>query len=337
MRPYEAPPTCPAFGASRSTIDETPPVDRPDAHDPLESSVPDSGTSMEPADRPLAFVGMTTLDVVQIADELPAPNRKGRARHAYIDIGGPAANAAITASILGSSVSVHSVSGEGGLGAMIDQFIDRYAVTFVQYGTEPVGPVSSIWVTSRGERTVLSTSGSFVGPPAVRVDLGEAVAVLLDGFYPHLTVTAASRATHGSIPIVLDCGSWRDIFYELLPLASAAIVSEQFEMPGRPSLPPESVAATLCDGYGLELAAVSRGEGSIVWRTPTDAGEIAVPTVQAIDTLGAGDVLHGAFMHYAYSEGLGLLEALERASVVASRSCEHYGTRAGVRALADES
>jgi sugar/nucleoside kinase (ribokinase family) len=286
---------------------------------------------MAPTDRPLAFVGMTTIDVVQIADVLPAPNRKGRARHAYIDIGGPAANAAITASILGSPVSVHSVSGEGGLGALIDQLIDQYAVTFVLHGTEPVGPLSSIWVTSRGERTVLSTSGSFDGPPAVQVDLTEVAAVLLDGFYPHLTRSAVELAVERSIPITLDCGSWRDIFDELLPVASVAIVSEQFEMPGRPALPAESVAAELCDGYGLELAAVSRGQGSIVWRSPSAAGEIAVPTVDAIDTLGAGDVLHGAFMHFAYTKGFGLVESLERASVVASRSCEHYGTRDGVR------
>ena len=60
------------------------------------------------ADPSIHFVGMTTIDMVQVADVLPEPDRKGWAHHAYLDVGGPAANAAITASILGSPVSLHS-------------------------------------------------------------------------------------------------------------------------------------------------------------------------------------------------------------------------------------
>jgi sugar/nucleoside kinase (ribokinase family) len=286
---------------------------------------------MIPSGRSIHFVGMTTIDIVQVADELPEPNRKGRARHAYMDVGGPAANAAITASILGSPVSLHSAFGEGAMGGLVDGLFAPFEVARFGYGDQAGVPVSSIWVAEvTGDRTLLSTAASFLGPQPDLFDLSEARAVLFDGFYPDLARVAARAAADRETPIVLDCGTWREVFADLLPLASVAIVSEQFELPDRPAASSEEVVAVLLDKYPLRLVAVSRGGDSIVWATPAGAGELRVPPVTVVDTLGAGDVLHGAFMHFAYRQGLDYLDALEKAAEVASSSCEHFGTRAGV-------
>jgi sugar/nucleoside kinase (ribokinase family) len=283
----------------------------------------------------LSFVGMTTIDIVQIADDLPEPNRKGWARHAYLDVGGPAANAAITASILGSPGLLHSAFGRGPVGELVNGLIDRRGVARVDYGEDPAVPVSSIWVAA-GDRTLLSTAASFSGPRPVDVDLRGAAGVLFDGFYPDLARAAVRAAAEEDAPVVLDCGSWRAAFVDLLPLASVAIVSEEFQVPDRPAVSPDEVIATLLDRYPLRLVAVSRGGDPIVWATRTASGLIAVPQITAVDTLGAGDVLHGAFMHFSFREGLDDLTALEKAAAVAARSCEHFGTRAGVEAWAAE-
>ncbi len=283
--------------------------------------------------RHLDFVGITTIDIVQIADDFPEPNRKGWAQQAYLDVGGPAANAAITASILGSPVSLHSAFGKGPLGDLLDGLIGRHVVTRIGYGTDPAVPVSSIWVAATtGDRTLLSTAASFDGPRPDRVDLGDAAAVLLDGFYPDLAIAAGRVASEHGVPVVLDCGSWREVFSVLLPLASVAILSEQFQLPDQPGAPPEDVIDVLLERYQLRFAAVSRGGDSIVWGARDAAGELTVPRVAVVDTLGAGDVLHGAFMHFAYQEQLDHLGAMERAAAVAARSCEHLGARAGVEA-----
>jgi sugar/nucleoside kinase (ribokinase family) len=288
--------------------------------------------------RRIHFVGMTTIDIVQVADQLPEPNQKGRARHAYLDVGGPAANAAITASILGSPASLHSAFGDHAMGGLVGGLFAPYNVARVAYGDQAEVPVSSIWVAEiTGDRTLLSTAASFDGPQPHLVDLSEAQAVLLDGFYPDLAKRVARVAAEWGIPIVLDCGTWREVFLDLLPLGSVAIVSEQFELPDRPEASSEEVVAALLDRYPLRLAAVSRGGDSIVWATPNHGGELEVPVGTAVDTLGAGDVLHGAFMHFAFSEGLDYRTALEHGAVVATRSCEHFGTRAGVAAWAADS
>jgi sugar/nucleoside kinase (ribokinase family) len=46
-----------------------------------------------------------------------------------------------------------------------------------------------------------------------------------------------------------------------------------------------------------------------------------------VDTLGAGDVLHGAFCHYFALEP-DFEGALRQASEIATRSCQTLGTRA---------
>jgi sugar/nucleoside kinase (ribokinase family) len=51
--------------------------------------------------------------------------------------------------------------------------------------------------------------------------------------------------------------------------------------------------------------------------------------VEAVDTLGAGDIFHGAFCH-AYAGGLGFSASLASAAEVASRACAFWGPRAWI-------
>ena len=290
-----------------------------------------------PAGQNAHFVGMTTIDIVQVAHEHPHKNQKGWAHHAYLDVGGPAANAAITASILGTPAALHSEFGDAAMGGLVDGLFEPYGIERLDYGDRGEVPVSSIWVAdATGDRTLLSTAASFDGPQPEVVDLNNARAVLLDGFYADLARAAARTAAQKEIPLVLDCGTWRDVFVDLLAAASVAIVSSQFDLPGHPAASAEDIAISLVLENGLRFAAVTRGGDSIVWATDSEKGELAVPEVEAIDTLGAGDVLHGAFMHFAFTRGFGDLEALELAATVASRSCAEFGVRAGVAAWAKE-
>lgn len=280
---------------------------------------------------------MTTIDIVQVAASFPERNRKGWSRQAYLDVGGPAANAAVTAALLGSRAVLHSAFGTGPLGALVGALIDQHGVTRIEYGEDRAVPVSSIWVEeTSGDRTLLSTAAAFAGPQPDRVDLGDAAAVLLDGFYADLARVAARDAARRHLPVVLDCGSWRDVFDDLLPVATVAILSEEFRLPDRPDASAEEVVAATLDAYPIQLVAVSRGGDPIVWKGRRGAGRVTVPPVPVVDTLGAGDVLHGAFLHFAYRERLDLVEALKRAAAVAAGSCAHYGVRAGVEAWAAE-
>ncbi|CAA9291697.1 MAG: Ribokinase [uncultured Chloroflexi bacterium] len=83
---------------------------------------------------------------------------------------------------------------------------------------------------------------------------------------------------------------------------------------------------------GSRVVIVTEGErGS--WCTAPE-GEFHVPAYQvdAVDTTGAGDVFHGAFL-YALARGWDLRRSLEVASATAALKCRALGGRAGIPTL----
>jgi sugar/nucleoside kinase (ribokinase family) len=72
--------------------------------------------------------------------------------------------------------------------------------------------------------------------------------------------------------------------------------------------------------------AITQGPGPIRWSEGDASGELLPPQAQAIDTLGAGDIFHGAFCH-AFAGGQDFRASLEAAAAVASRSTESWGPR----------
>ena len=69
--------------------------------------------------------GLTTFDLAYFVDELPERGRKGTAAVSYVDVGGPVANAAVTAVLLGSEAEVHSVFGGGPFAIQVRALLHR--------------------------------------------------------------------------------------------------------------------------------------------------------------------------------------------------------------------
>jgi len=273
--------------------------------------------------------GLTTIDLAYLQDELPVRGGKGTTDRSYIDVGGPVANAAITAAILGSEVHVHSVLGSGLFADRARQTLATYSINVFEHGYGVELPVASIWIDATGERTILSTDNqrSQVEANPALISMEGVTAVLLDGHYPQLQRALAEAAADAGVPIVLDCGRWRPIFAELLPLATDAIMTATFRPPALEGLSNAETIAQIKVQYGVTVCAVSRGPESILVAESGGIREVPVPAVAVIDTTGAGDVLHGAYLHYRYGEGLSADESLRHAAVVASKSCTALGAR----------
>ncbi len=273
--------------------------------------------------------GLTTFDLAYFVDELPAHGRKGTASASYVDVGGPVANAAVTAAMLGSGAEVHSVFGTGPFAEQVRDLLDGYGVGVVDHEPSIDLPVASVWVDGTGERTILSTDNKRSQVRARRdlIDLNGADAVLLDGHYPQLQVALAHAADEAGVPIVLDCGRWRPVFAELLPLASDLIMTSTFRPPELDGEETAEAALAIRTQYGPALCAMSRGSEPILVATETGIVEVNVPKVDVVDTTGAGDVLHGAYLHYRYGERREPIEALRMAAIAASASCRALGAR----------
>jgi len=277
---------------------------------------------------------LCTLDVVQYYTERPPWGGKGVASDTLVDVGGPATNAAVTVRLLGGRAALVTAIGQSAEARLA---LDRLAPYELEIHdcAEAGGtlPVSSIWVgESRGERTVLSTNrvSSLTAPRPAALD--DSAAVLIDGHHPELALAVAREARERGVPVVLDGGSWRPVFRDLLPVADVAIVSETFRTPETEASGLD-LARRIRDEWGTPCVAVTHGAADVVGVDGDRKGRIPVPAGETVDTLGAGDVLHGAYVWFRYGDGASHGRALADACAVASASCGHRGARKGVRSF----
>jgi sugar/nucleoside kinase (ribokinase family) len=161
-----------------------------------------------------------------------------------------------------------------------------------------------------------------VVPAGLPALVRDADVVLIDGHHPDLALAAAGAAHTAGVPVVLDCGSAKPVYTGLVPLAGAAVCSASFTVDGCAGFDAVS-AALLADG--ARLVAMTAGAAPVRWRTREAAGTVEVPTVAVRDTLGAGDVLHGAV---AFARARGVADpqrSLRFGVAVASLRVQHVG------------
>jgi len=293
-------------------------------------------TSPPPAPRAL-FAGLCTLDLAYLVDRFPQPNQKIAAHSQHLTAGGPATNAAVTFAFLDGAATLATALGRHPLATLIRHDLDAHRVSLLDLTPNHDGPpaLSSISVhRATGQRTVVSANAAAYPPVRLHphsFDPTQLSAVLLDGHHMPLCIEIATLARARSIPVILDAGSWKPGLETLLPLTDIAICSEDFQPPHLHGLP--HTAAFLLHA-GPHSVAITRGPRPIFWFTASgDSGEIPVPPIHPIDTLGAGDIFHGAFCR-AHASGLPFPDALHFAAAVATESCLHYGTRSWMSALA---
>lgn len=290
----------------------------------------------------LVCCGLATLDVVQRVDRVPAPDEKLVAHGLDVTFGGPAANAAATSAALGVPAVLLTALGSGPIARLVRDGLTAAGVRVVDLaeGTPSDPPVSTVLVTaSTGQRAVVSTNATLrpdnLGPAAARaaeVVLREAGAVLVDGHHLAAGLAVAGAARLRGIPVLADGGSWKPGLDRLLAQVDVAILSADFAVPVVASTrePGDDVLAAVA-ALGPAFVARSAGPGPVRVRLPSGAyDEVAPPPVrpdEVVDTLGAGDVLHGA-TGAALARGLEPLAALREGIAVATESVRHPGALA---------
>lgn len=294
--------------------------------------------------------GLTTVDLLQVVDAVPGANQKITARSADTDIGGPAANAARTAAALGARVRLITALGDGPLALLARTVLATEVVAtrgdLAVYG-EP--PLSTVLVTAdTGERAVISANAlgralrvpdrdEVAGEIAWLTEgraAGPGAAVLVDGHLLDAQVAVARAARAAGIPVLLDGGSWKPGLEALLRHVDVALVSADLAVPAalRGGEVLDALAALVPPGAWV---ARSAGDGDVVVRAPDGARHAvpveAVPPAEVVDTLGAGDVLHGATAA-ALAAGADPLAAIAEGVRAASRSVRHAGALGWARA-----
>ena len=190
---------------------------------------------------------------------------------------------------------------------------------------------SSILMDRIGERIIVPHYD-----PAIRTrpdtvpDLSGVAAISVDVRWPDAAEIALHAARDLDVPGILDVeAAPEDVLDRLMPIASHVIASEAgaFALTGEAD--PQRAADSLSRTH-RGFVAVTAGQYGTFW----PGGHQPAFPVEAIDTLAAGDVFHGAFA-FGLVEGWDEAAAIRFASATAAIKCTRFGGRLGAPTRAE--
>ena len=274
------------------------------------------------------FVGLINLDLIYLAKHLPRENQKIVASDYTVAAGGPATNAAVTFSHLGNQGAVLGVLGAHPIRHLILEDLKMQGVTIADLNPchpEPP-PTSSILVTeATGDRAVVSLNAVRLQaiPEQIPANILQGIdLVLIDGHQMAVGCAIARQAKAQGIPVVVDGGSWKIGFETVLSLADYVICSANFHPPTDKTA---SETLLYLKELGVPHLAITHGPDPIEFVSEGISGQLPVAQINPVDTLGAGDIFHGAFCHYLLQSNFP--DALAQAAEVAAYACQFFGTR----------
>jgi sulfofructose kinase len=288
---------------------------------------------------PVVGVGINATDTVIRLPRFPTVDSKVEVASAEVKAGGQVASAMVACRRWGLRARYAGKIGDDPAGQFQMEEMRREGV-------------ETHWITARGaasqtafilvdepsgERTVLwkREPGVALQPDDIRREWIEgAGALLVDGHDTAAATQAARWAREESVPVVADLDNRYAGVEALLQFVDYAITSKDFpgRLTGAPSLLdslPKMLAMFKCRLTGATLGRL----GVLVW---DGAQFILCPgfRVDAVDTTGAGDVFHGAFL-YGMVHRWEVKETLEFSCAAAALNCKSLGARGGICSIAE--
>lgn len=281
------------------------------------------------------FIGQAYIDVTFLADHIPVGDEKGVAREYAVSFGGNAVTAAFCCAKLGIRPDLIATSANDWLGRMFQDMADKYDI---ELHVRKVARSSLSFVhPHQGKRAILRGRDDRYLHPFPPLDLSGCRILHLDGHQPDAAMHYARQCRQSGILTSLDGGAVRTNTLELLAFTDVAIVAERFcEQLDK------SPAATLeyLKSRGVRIGGVTLGERGFLWYD--DGGKqrtlpaLPIPAHRVVDTSGAGDVFHGAYVYsYLANPGKAWDHHFTFARAAAAFKVQRLGNEAGLPTLQD--
>jgi sulfofructose kinase len=290
-------------------------------------------------------VGLATLDVLVRLAEMPTWQAPGCFEALALDGGGPVGTACVAAARLGARVGFVGTAGSDALAEMKLASFRQAGVDLSRLVIYP-GPEHNLVLVyvnaANGERAFAAPCGRAIAPlsPA-QLDpayLAAARYLHLDGQYPEVGLAAARLRRAIGKPVSLD-GSKTDgsaLSPELRALVAEVdilICGSGFghSLTGQADLWRAGKAMLDC---GPSLVVQTEGEDGCYTFTAGEQFHTPAYPVQVVDTTGAGDVFHGAYL-VGLLHGWDLRLTARFASAAAALKCTCLGGRRGIPGFAE--
>jgi sulfofructose kinase len=194
---------------------------------------------------------------------------------------------------------------------------------------------STIFMDRSGERMIVPKyDADLMADPAGAPDLTGFAAVMTDVRWPGAAELALAAAREAGIPGILDADVGpREVIERLVRLASHVVASEGGAALVTGGETPLQSAERLSASH-QGFVAVTAGEKGCWWGEGGTVRHTPAPVVEAVDTLAAGDVFHGAFA-FGLVEGWAMQSVIGFASAAAAIKCTRFGGRLGAPTRAE--
>lgn len=280
-------------------------------------------------------IGENATDIVMRLGAFPAPGTKVKVESLSRSAGGSVATALVACRRLGLRARYLGSVGDDDAGcfqlaSLRREKLDLRWLRTVRGARSRVSHI--ILDGATGERVVLWERDPRLAlkPSDVRPEALEgARAVHLDASDLEASRRAASLAREAGIPVVADLDTVYPGIGRLLPLVDYLIVSSDFLVPATGERDPFPALRRLAHDSGARLVGVTLGaDGALVL---TEARFLYSPgfRIDAVDTTGAGDIFHGAFI-YGLVAGWGLAATLDFSNAMAALNSMAFGARGGI-------
>jgi sugar/nucleoside kinase (ribokinase family) len=291
-----------------------------------------ANTAGAPGAPAILCAGIIVLDEVFRVDRFPQADGKTMARDYFVVNGGCAGNAAVAIARLGGRAALAGpLGGPAGADSNGDRVLSALAREHVDCsGCQRIDGVSTalsaIFIDANGERMIVThrdarLAATTPDDPGRLVDAVDAV--LVDNRYPEFVRPICAAARTRGLTVVLDADRPTEVSDDLFRLASHVVFSSECL---RATTGLDDLAAALmriADATSSFLA-VTNGPQDVLWLDGPALRRAAVFPITAVDTLGAGDVFHGAFA-LALAEGQSIPTAMRFAAAAAGLKCTRLG------------
>jgi sulfofructose kinase len=267
-------------------------------------------------------IGQSTLDICMPLDQPITENMKFRVYDKIEAAGGPCTNASLLLGKWGEDVTLYSRLGKDIYATHIKESLNRARVKHHTIPCVDFETPLSVILTSKanGNRTIFNCPGK-IDPSDYSVE-GHYDLFLSDGHEPEIVHRFLDE--HPSIVSVLDAGGYRQPTVDLAKRVTWLVSSQDFAQGYSGVIFDLNDHQTWTAMFNRlhELNAhpiVTLGDQGCLYEEDGIIYNLPAFKAKAIDTNGAGDLFHGAFL-YGLSHQLSLKEILRLASMTSSIS-----------------
>lgn len=265
----------------------------------------------------VTVVGSVNLDLVATASRLPTPGETITDAEFSRHPGGKGANQALAARRMGADVQLVARVGDDpeadlALELLRDGGVDLSRCRRV--AATPTG-VALIVVDDSGENQIVVAPGANRTLTSADIAVGDADVVVCQLEVPVSAVRAAAERAPFTI---LNAAPARPLDLELLALCDVIVVNQtEAEFYG-----------TALDGADLVITTLG-AEGAVAFRKEIEIARAPSPSVETVDTVGAGDTFVGA-LAVEMANGTPLDAALRIACAAAALATTRRGAQASI-------